>query len=98
MTKVSEKSVKKLIEQLNKYCKGFGERGFAVDIKEVQKLVRKNRDAVEYVVKSYCTMAQIDPRLFQHALFIASVYESEFEDSSLVETVAAQAKAAGAEK
>lgn len=97
MAKVTEESIKEFVEYMNECGTRLEEGKIAVNIAALCRLVRKNRETAGQVIELFCMMADTNPAYFQGALSIASAYQSEFNDPSLVRMVEDQARAAGVE-
>lgn len=98
MAKVDEESIKEFIERMNECGTRIEEGKIAVDLPALCSLVGENGGTAVQVTELFCMMAETNPAYYQGALSIASAYQMVFDDSSLVEMVQNQAKAACVEE
>jgi hypothetical protein len=87
MVNVSSEELKKFAEELEKCSKKIGGGKIGMDATCVRELVRTHRDAGYRFVEIHCLMAQSQPGYLQPALIIATAYQVEFADETLVNQV-----------
>jgi hypothetical protein len=71
--------------------------GVQIDTSAMRAAVRKRRAVAERYVELTCLAATTNPSVIQSAMLIASAYQVEFNDPSLIEKVMETAKATGGE-
>lgn len=98
MPKVSNEALRTFNEGLDKCMKKLGGGRIFMDTTCVRSVVRANKEAAYRYVKLHLMLAQSQPGYVQLAFSIATAYQIEFQDDTLVQMVMNTVKELGAEK
>jgi len=96
MPKISNEALHAFNEGFDKCMQKLGNRRVGVDSTCLRKLVRENQEIVWRFVELYCVMAQSQPGYLQTVFIVATAYQIEFQDDTLVKMVMEQVDALGA--
>lgn len=98
MTSISTEAVRQFVDAMNGCMERVGGGRVKLDPSCLRALVRDNREVAERVAMLRCVEAvKGQQAVFQGAYLIGLAYQVEFSNSSVANSVRAQARAAGAE-
>jgi hypothetical protein len=92
MTNVSNDELRRFDEEVRASQRRIGGGRVAMDSTALRKAIRSHREAACRYVEIHCAMAASQPGYLQPAFVVATAYQVEFNDDSLVSMVAERAK------
>jgi hypothetical protein len=92
MSYVSQQDLEKFNQELRKAFQRVGGGKIAIDSNLVRVAVRSNKAAAYRYVELHCHMAASQPGYLQPAMMVATAYQVEFKDETLVDLVMKRAQ------
>jgi hypothetical protein len=96
MVQVSNEELRRFDEKLKACQRRIGGGKVAMDSDALRKAIRLHKEAAYRYVEIHCAMAASQPGYLQPAMIVASGFQVEFDDASLVSMVGERAKALNA--